>query len=55
MDQINNVLLPVVQKINGFLADYILVFLLVGAGIFFHYQNWLCTALFGPGPEEHLW
>ena len=34
MDQINNVLLPVVQKINGFLADYILVFLLVGAGIF---------------------
>ena len=35
MDQINNVLLPVVQKINGFLADYILVFLLVGAGVFF--------------------
>ena len=28
-------MLPIVQKINGFLADYILVFLLVAAGLFF--------------------
>ena len=35
MDRVNEILLPLVQKINGFLADYILVFLLVATGLFF--------------------
>ena len=35
MDILNTQLLPIVQKINGFLADYILVFLLVATGLYF--------------------
>ena len=35
MESLNATLLPIVQTINGYLADYILVFLLVGAGLFF--------------------
>ena len=35
MESLNTTLLPIVQTINGYLADYVLVFLLVGAGLFF--------------------
>ena len=35
MDSLNSILLPIVQKANAFLADYILIFLLVGAGLWF--------------------
>ena len=35
MEAISNLLLPVVQKINGFLADYILIILLIGVGLFY--------------------
>ncbi len=35
IDKITNVLLPYVEKINGYLSDYILLFLLVGVGLFY--------------------
>ena len=35
MESLNATLLPLVQKANAFLADYILIFLLVGAGLWF--------------------
>ena len=41
MASLNATLLPIVQKANAFLADYILIFLLVGTGLFFS-QFFLC-------------
>ena len=35
MESLTATLLPIVQTVNGYLADYILVFMLVGTGIFF--------------------
>ena len=35
MESLNATLLPIVQTINGYLADYVLVFLLIGAGLYF--------------------
>ncbi|MBE6653363.1 MAG: sodium:alanine symporter family protein [Ruminococcaceae bacterium] len=35
MDKISEFLLPIVQKINAYLSDYILIFLLVGIGLFY--------------------
>ena len=35
MESLTATLLPIVQTINGYLADYILVFMLVGTGIYF--------------------
>lgn len=35
MERLTQTLLPAVQTINGYLSDYVLFFLLVGAGIFF--------------------
>ena len=35
MESLTATLLPIVQTINGYLADYVLVFLLVAAGIYF--------------------
>ena len=49
MDAINSVLLPIVQKINGFLADYILVFLLVAAGLFFTIRTGFVQRYLGKG------
>ncbi len=49
MDNINGILLPIVQKINGFLADYILVFLLVGAGLFFTIRTGFIQRYLGKG------
>ncbi len=49
MDTINSVLLPIVQKINGFLADYILVFLLVAAGLFFTIRTGFVQRYLGKG------
>ena len=39
MDSLNATLLPLVQKANGFLADYILVFLLIGTGLYFSFKT----------------
>jgi len=49
MDQLNATLLPIVQKINGFLADYILVFLLVGAGLYFTIKTGFAQRYIGQG------
>ena len=35
MESLTATLLPIVQTINGYLADYVLVFLLIGAGLYF--------------------
>ena len=35
MESLTAALLPIVQNINGYLADYVLVFMLVGTGIYF--------------------
>ena len=35
MDKITEFLLPIVQKVNAYLSDYVLIILLVGAGLFF--------------------
>ena len=35
MEAVSNFLLPIVAKINAYLSDYILIFLLVGIGLFF--------------------
>ena len=35
MDQITNFLLPIVQTINTYMSDYVLIFLLVGIGLFY--------------------
>ena len=50
MDTLNATLLPLVQKANGFLADYILVFLLVGTGLFFSFKTkFIQVRAFGEG------
>ena len=49
MDVLNSTLLPIVQKINGFLADYILVFLLVAAGLFFTIRTGFVQRYLGHG------
>ena len=35
MERLTDLLLPAVNTVNGYLSDYVLVFLLVGAGVFF--------------------
>ncbi len=49
MEQLSATLLPLVQKINGFLADYVLVFLLVGAGLFFTIKTGFVQRFLGEG------
>ncbi|MEE1328639.1 MAG: amino acid carrier protein, partial [Oscillospiraceae bacterium] len=46
-------MLPLVQKANGFLADYILVFLLVGTGLFFSFKTkFIQVRAFGEGMKN---
>ena len=53
MDSLNATLLPLVQKANGFLADYILVFLLVGVGLFFSFKTkFIQVRAFGEGMKN---
>ena len=50
MESLNAFLLPLVVKANGFLADYILVFLLVGTGLFFSFKTkFIQVRAFGEG------
>ena len=49
MEQFNEILLPVVQKINGYLADYVLIFLLVGAGLWFTIKTGCVQRYLGQG------
>ena len=50
MANLNDILLPIVVKINGILADYILIFLLVGTGLWFSFKtNWIQVRCLGEG------
>ena len=53
METLNATLLPLVQKANGFLADYILVFLLVGTGLYFTFKTkFIQVKYFGEGMKN---
>ena len=53
MESLNATLLPLVVKANGFLADYILVFLLVGTGLFFSFKTkFIQVRAFGEGMKN---
>ena len=48
MESLNATLLPIVQTINGYLADYILIFLLIGTGLWFSFKTkWVQVRCFG--------
>ena len=50
MANLNDILLPIIVKINGYLADYILIFLLVGTGLFFSFKTkWIQVRCLGEG------
>ena len=53
MESLTATLLPIVQTINGYLADYILVFLLVGTGIYFTVKTkFVQVRYFGEGMKN---
>ena len=53
MESLNAFLLPLVVKANGFLADYILVFLLIGTGLFFSFKTkFIQVRAFGEGMKN---
>ena len=39
MESLNTALLPAVQKINAYLSDYVLIFLLLGVGLYFTFRT----------------
>ena len=49
MENLSATLLPIVQKINGYLADYVLIFLLVGAGLWFTIKTGFVQRYIGQG------
>ena len=52
METLNATLLPVVQKINGYLADYVLIFLLLGAGLWFTIKTGFVQRYIGQGMKQ---
>lgn len=53
MNQITEALLPIVQKINAYLSDYILIILLVGTGLFFTIKTrFVQVRCFGEGMKR---
>ena len=53
MDSLNATLLPIVQTINGYLADYILIFLLIGTGLWFSFKTkFVQVRCFGEGMKN---
>ena len=52
MEALNATLLPLVQKANAFLADYILIFLLVGAGLWFTVKTGFVQRYIGQGLKQ---
>ena len=53
MESLNATLLPIVQTINGYLADYILIFLLIGTGLWFSFKTkWIQVRCFGEGMKN---
>ena len=49
MENLSATLLPIVQKINGYLADYVLIFLLLGAGLWFTIKTGFVQRYIGQG------
>ena len=49
MENLSATLLPIVQKVNGYLADYVLIFLLVGAGLWFTIKTGFVQRYLGQG------
>ena len=49
MEKVNAFLLPIVQKINAYLADYVLIFLLVGIGLWFTFKTGCVQRYLGHG------
>lgn len=39
MSSFSDFLLPIVQKVNMYLSDYILIVLLIGAGLFYTFKT----------------
>ena len=53
MEAVSNFLLPIVQKINMYLSDYILIFLLVGIGLFYTIRTrFVQIRCFGEGMKK---
>ena len=53
MESLTATLLPIVQTINGYLADYVLVFLLVGTGLYFSFKTkFVQVKYFGEGMKN---
>lgn len=53
MQQITDFLLPIVQNINKYLSDYILIFLLVGTGLFYSIRTrFVQVRCFGEGMKK---
>lgn len=53
MQAITDFLLPIVQKINAYLSDYILIFLLVGVGLFYSVKTrFVQVRCFGEGMKK---
>ena len=52
METLNATLLPIVQKINGYLADYVLIFLLLGAGLWFTIKTGFVQRYIGQGLKQ---
>lgn len=53
MQALNNALLPIVQLVNGYLSDYVLIVLLLGAGLFFSFKTkFVQIRCFGEGMKK---
>ena len=53
MEAVSNFLLPIVAKINAYLSDYILIFLLVGIGLFYTIRTrFVQVRCFGEGMKK---
>lgn len=53
MQALNNALLPIVQLVNGYLSDYVLIVLLLGAGLFFSFKTkFVQVRCFGEGMKK---
>lgn len=53
MQALNETLLPIVQTINGYLSDYVLIVLLLGAGLFFSFKTkFVQVRCFGEGMKK---
>ena len=53
MQAISDILLPIVAKINAYLSDYMLIVLLLGAGLFFSFKTkFVQLRCFGEGMKK---